>query len=297
MTTGVVQAILDKQEWLDGLSDAIQPLVTNLFSSGGEGGRVVKDLLNGVWLGHPLHPLLTDVPVGAWTMTELLDFASALQGDHPGLDAAADITLAAGIAAALAAAVTGITDWSDIDMKGSARRMGLAHGLINVVGLTFNLGSLALRAGGNGRNRGAARALSAAGYMVSAAAAFIGGELVFNLGQAVNRTAWVSGPKKFADIASADQLSEGKMVKADYKGRPIVLLKHDDGIHAFEGTCPHMGCGLWSGTLDGHIVTCPCHGSQFDVTDGRLVHGPATAPVPTYEVREREGRVEVRLSS
>jgi nitrite reductase/ring-hydroxylating ferredoxin subunit/uncharacterized membrane protein len=297
MQTGVVQAIVDKQEWLNGLSDAIQPLVRNAFSSGGEAGHMVKDLLNGVWLGHPLHPLLTDVPVGAWTMTELLDFLSAWQGDDPGLDAAADITLAAGIVAALGAAVTGLTDWSDIDTNGPPRRMGLAHGLINVVGLTLDLGSLALRVGGNGRNRGAARALSAVGYTVAAAAAYIGGDLVFNLGQAVNRTAWVSGPKKFADVASSDQLSEGQMVKVDYKGRPIVLLKHDDGTHAFEGTCPHMGCGLWSGKLDGHIVTCPCHGSQFDVTNGRLVHGPATAPVPSYEVREREGRVEVRLRS
>jgi nitrite reductase/ring-hydroxylating ferredoxin subunit/uncharacterized membrane protein len=294
MTTGVVQEIVDRQEWLDGLASAIQPLVRNAFSTGGEAGHMVKDLLNGVWLGHPVHPMITDVPVGAWTITELLDFLSAARGDDPGLDAAADISLAAGILAALGAAVTGITDWSDVDMAGTQQRMGLSLGLINVLGLTLDLGSLALRAGGRGRNRGAARALSAAGYMVAATAAYLGGDLVFSLGQAVNRNAWVSGPKKYTGLASTDQLSEGKMVKVDYKGRPIVLLKHDDGIHAFEGTCSHMGCGLWSGKLEGHIVTCPCHGSQFDVTDGSLVHGPATAPVPSYEVREHDGRIEIR---
>jgi nitrite reductase/ring-hydroxylating ferredoxin subunit/uncharacterized membrane protein len=294
MATGIVQAIVDRQKWLDDLSDAVQPLVSSAFSSGGEAGHVVKDLLNGVWLGHPLHPVITDVPVGAWTLTELLDLISAARGDDPGLDAASDISLAAGIVAALGAAVTGITDWSDVG--GSQRRMGLAHGLINVVGLTLNLGSLALRSTGNPRNRGASRVLSAAGYLVSATAAYVGGELVYGLGQAVNRDAWVDGPEKYTDVASVDELPDGEMVKVELDGRPIVLLKHEDGTHAFEGTCPHFGCGLWDGKLEGHILTCPCHGSQFDVTDGTLVHGPATAPVPSYEVRVRKGRVEVRLS-
>src|SRR5947209_17369997 len=115
MASGVVQSLVDRQEWLNGLGDAIQPLVRNAFSSGGEAGHQVKDLLNGVWLGHPLHPMLTDVPVGAWTITELLDLLSASRGGDQGLDTAADISLVAGILAALGAAVTGITDWSDVD--------------------------------------------------------------------------------------------------------------------------------------------------------------------------------------
>ena len=293
MATGIAQAIVDRQQWLDDLSDAVQPIINNAFSSGGEAGHVVKDFLNGVWLGHPLHPVITDVPIGAWTMTELLDLLSAARGDDPGLDMAADITLGAGIVAAVGAAVTGITDWSDVG--GSHRRMGMAHALINVAGLTLDIGSLALRTGGNGRNRGAARALSAGGYLLTALAAYVAGELVFNLGQAINRDAWVAGPDKFTDVASTNDLVDGQMVKSEVEGRPIVLLKHDDGIHAFEGTCPHYGCSLWEGKLNDHVVTCPCHGSQFDVTTGKLVHGPATAPVPSYEVRQRKGRVEVRL--
>ena len=147
--------MVDRQPWLDDISDAIQPLVNSAFSNSGEAGRMVKDLLNGVWLGHPLHPVITDVPIGAWTISELLDFASAARGDDPGLDAASDIALGAGILAAVGAAVTGITDWSDTG--GTHRRMGMAHALLNVGGLTLNLGSLALRMGGG---RGAARVLS-----------------------------------------------------------------------------------------------------------------------------------------
>jgi nitrite reductase/ring-hydroxylating ferredoxin subunit len=293
MATGIAQAIIDRQQWLDGLSDAIQPLVNKAFSSGGETGHVVKDLLNGVWLGHPLHPVITDVPIGAWTMTELLDLLSATRGGDHALDSASDVTLGAGIVAALGAAVTGITDWSDVG--GSHRRLGMAHALLNVVGLTLNVGSLALRAGGNGGARGAARALSAAGYLTTAVAAYVAGELVFGKGMAINRQAWVDGPEKYTDAASEGDLEDGKMVKVDVDGVAVVLLKHEDGTHAFAGTCPHYGCGLWEGELDGHVVTCPCHGSQFDVSTGALVHGPATSPIATYDVQRREGRIRVRL--
>ncbi len=293
MATGIVQAIVDRQKWLDDLADRIQPLVNQAFSSGGEAGHVVKDFLNGVWLGHPLHPVITDVPIGAWTMTELLDLLSAAGGDDPALDRAADLTLGAGIVAALGAAVTGITDWSDVG--GSHRRMGLLHGLINAAGLGMNIASLGLRLGGNPRSRGLARGLSAGGYITAALAAYVAGELVFNLGMAVSRNAWVSRPDRFTDVAPVDDLPEGQMVQFEVDGQPVVLIKHPDGIHAFSGTCSHYGCDLWEGRLNDHVVTCPCHGSQFDVRDGSVVHGPATAPVPAYEVRTRNGRVQVRL--
>ena len=172
--------------------------------------------------------------------------------------------------------------------------MGAAHGLINVAGLTLSLGSLALRAGGK-RNRGLARTLSAGGYIISAVAAFLGGELVFSMGTAVNRNAWVEKPTKFVDITAVDDLQDGKMQKFTAGGSPVVIVKHADGIHAFGGTCSHLGCDLWRGKLEGHVVTCECHGSQFDITDGHLVHGPATAPVPSYEIQQQEGRLKVRL--
>lgn len=291
MATGIVGSLIEQQKWIDELSDKVQPVISNLFNNAGEGGKSIKDLLNGVWLGHPLHPMLTDVPIGAWTMTELLDVISASLGDDEGLDRAADITLAAGLLTAVPTILSGLTDWSDT--SGEQRRLGAAHALVNAGGITLQLGSLALR--GNRRTRGLARFLSASGYMINAAAAYIAGELIFKLGQAVNREAWVSGPKKFTDVAAEADLQPGKMARFDVKNQPIVLLKHDDGIHAFHGTCTHAGCGLWSGELDGHVVTCPCHGSQFDVIDGSVLHGPATAPVATYEVQQTEGRIQVRL--
>jgi nitrite reductase/ring-hydroxylating ferredoxin subunit/uncharacterized membrane protein len=291
MATGIVESLIEQQKWIDELSEKVQPVINDLFNNAGENGRSIKDLLNGVWLGHPLHPMLTDVPVGAWTMTQFLDLVSMALGDDEGLDRAADLTLAAGLVAAVPTIISGLTDW--VDTVGTQRRMGAAHALVNAGGVTLQLASLALR--GSGRGRGFARFLSASGYIINAAAAYVGGELVFSLGRGVNRDAWVSGPKKFTDVAAEADLQPGKLTKFDVRKQPIVLLKDDDGIHAFNGTCPHEGCGLWDGELQGHIVTCPCHGSQFDVTDGSLIHGPATAAVPSYEVQLADGRIQVRL--
>jgi len=294
MSTGVVQSIVDRQKWLDEGSDAIQPVINNAFSNAGEGGRVVKDFLNGVWLGHPLHPVITDVPIGAWTMTALLDLLSAARGGDEGLDRASDVTLGAGIAAALGAAVTGIVDWSDVG--GSHRRLGMAHALLNVGALALSVSSLGLRMGGNKRSRGTARVLSTGGYIVTALSAYVAGELVFNLGQAINRNAWTSGPDNFTDLAAADEIATGRMHHYDVDGEAVVVVRDEHGIHAFGGICSHYGCGLWEGKLDGHTVTCGCHGSQFDITTGDLIHGPATAPVPSYETRAVEGRLQVRMA-
>src|SRR5690242_8165677 len=115
MATGIAQEIVEQQKWLDDVANVVQPIIHDAFSNAGETGHMVKDLLNGVWLGHALHPVITDVPIGAWTITQLLDLVSAARGDDPGLDAASDVALGAGIVAALGAAITGLTDWSDID--------------------------------------------------------------------------------------------------------------------------------------------------------------------------------------
>jgi nitrite reductase/ring-hydroxylating ferredoxin subunit/uncharacterized membrane protein len=294
MSTGVVQSIVDRQKWLDEVSDAIQPVINNAFSNAGEGGRVVKDFLNGVWLGHPLHPVITDVPIGAWTMTALLDFLSAAKGGDEGLDRASDVTLGAGIAAAVAAAVTGIVDWSDVG--GSHRRMGMAHAVLNVGALCLSLTSMGLRMGGNKHSRGMARVLSTGGYLITAASAYVAGELVFNLGQAINRNAWTYGPEKFTELAPIDEIAAGRMHHYDVDGEAVVVVRDEHGVHAFGGICSHYGCGLWEGKLKGHTVTCGCHGSQFDIVTGDLIHGPATAPVPSYETRTVEGRLQVRMA-
>lgn len=291
MAKGFVEKMLDQQPRIDSVADVVQPMINGLFNNSGAAGRAAKDALNGVWLGHPLHPVITDVPIGAWTTAQVLDLASAARGDDAGLDAASDLALGLGIVAAVGAAVTGFTDWSEIG--GAPRRLGLVHGLINTVGLACNLGSLALRL--RGGDRGLARGLSATGYVIAGVAAYIGGDLVYKVGQSVNRDAWVEGPEEWTDAAAAADLADGALHRYDVAGARIVLIRHPDGIHAVAGTCPHVGGPLWEGTLEDHCLTCPWHGSQFDIRDGRLLHGPSTYPIPSYEVREQGGRILIRL--
>ena len=114
-----------------------------------------------------------------------------------------------------------------------------ASPVLNAVSLVFYLGSLALRL--NGGDRARARTLSATGYLISATAAYVGGDLVFATGQAVNRNAWVDGPEDYTDLAASQDLADGKMHKYDLDGKAVVLLRDDDGLHAFNGTCPHLG--------------------------------------------------------
>ena len=295
MAKGVTEQIIESQAWLDDVAEVVQPPINAAFEAGGEAGRVAKDFLHGVWLGHPLHPVLTDIPIGAWTMAQVFDVASIAQGGDKSLDQAADIALGVGIVAAVGAATTGIADWSEARQAGTLRRMGLAHGLLNAAGLTLNIVSLLMRQKNSGGQRRVARAFSAAGYLTSATAAYVAGELVYNHGMAVSRNAFVEEQEHFRDVADVRELDDGKMRSYDVGDTRVALVKHEDGIHAFGAVCSHMGCDLAEGDLDGHTVTCNCHGSQFDIRDGSLIHGPATDPVPGFDVKTQIGRVLVRV--
>ena len=246
-----------------------------------------------MWLGHPLHPVITDVPIGGWTIAQVLDIASAAKGGDKNLDKAADIALGLGMLAAPAVIITGFADWSE--SEGKQRRVGLVHAFFNFVGNNFTLISVIMRLTGT-KKRGLARALSATGYLSSSLAAYIAGELVYKLGMGVSRNAWVEGPEGFTDVADAHDLDDGKMHRFEVDGSPVVLVKHGDGIHAFGATCSHFGCDLSEGKLDDaeHTVTCACHGSQFSIEDGSVKHGPATDPVPAYETKEMIGRIYAR---
>jgi hypothetical protein len=165
---GIVHT-LGQQEWLGPLADTLQQAVGGAFGAMGPGGQSVKDFLHGVWLGHPLHPALTDLPVGAWTVALALDALESLSGRDE-LGPGADAAVALGLAGAVGAAVTGITDWRDTDDP--ARRAGLVHGLLNTAAALLYTASMAQRCGGD---RAAGRGYAALGYAVAAASAYIGG--------------------------------------------------------------------------------------------------------------------------
>ncbi len=285
--------LIDGQAWLDNAGDVIQPKVLDTFKAAGEVGSTVKNILHGKWLGHPLHPIITDVPVGAWTTAAVLDCLELCGSKE--FKNGADAAVVIGLAGAAGAAVTGITDWSGT--TAIERKVGLAHGLLNMGATVMYLTSIFLRK--KKSTRGAGIALSMLGYGITSVAAYLGGELVYNKQVGVNHTAVPEGyPEDFVAVLPADELNEGEKKCVRAEKVDVLLVKKLGKIYALANTCSHLGGPLAEGeiTEDG-CVRCPWHQSEFLLSDGSVKNGPATEPQPTFEVREHNGQIEVRLQS
>lgn len=254
-----------------GLMSWLQPVLT------ARGADRVMDLLHGRWLGHALHPVLTDLPIGFWTSAFVLDLVGARRS--------ARFMNVCGCVSAVGTAATGVADWTVSD--GRERRLGLLHGLLNAAGLGMQLVSLT-------SSRTGYRRWSWAGFAVSSAAAYLGGELVFGRGLMVNHDAWVAGPQEWTPVLGDADLPEGGMRAARVEGRDVLLSREGGRVSALEGACTHAGGPLHEGEARDGIVTCPWHGSRFRLADGSCVRGPATYPQLRLQARVRNGHIEVR---
>lgn len=285
--------VIERQNWLEPVENSVQGAVSKAFESAGRG---VQDALNGVWLGHPLHPVITDLPVGAWTTALVLDVAS-MAGGGRGCRDAADAAIAVGLAGSLAAAVTGLADWKDI--QGKDRRAGIVHAALNTVVASLYAGSLLARRKGACRNRARAlgQVLGTAGWAVLLASAWIGGELVYKYRDGVDQTNPIELPEDWTPLLAEADLPDGQMRRADIKGARILLVRRSNQVFAVGEACSHRGGPLAEGKLDGDCVECPWHGSVFDLKTGNVVHGPATHSQPRYDVRVKDGQIEVKLAS
>ncbi|MEJ7703842.1 MAG: non-heme iron oxygenase ferredoxin subunit [Geodermatophilaceae bacterium] len=238
-----------------------------------------------------LHPALSDLPIGLWSGTLVLD---ALGKDVPSgdgrLDPAGTLS-AAGLLAAVATVATGVTDWTVSD--GADRRMGLFHGVLNVAGVALQGASLAARVAGH---RGPARVLSATSLSVTAAAGFVGGHLVQGRAVMVNRVAGSSGPNRWVRAIADEDLPEDTLAGVEVEGRKVVLHRSNGELHALDDLCSHAAGLLSRGDVDGCVVTCPLHGSRFDLRDGHILRGPAHHPQPALPTRVRNGWIEIRGS-
>ena len=281
---------LANQPWLDAVGTPLGQAVTALFDNAGPAGRSAKNALHGVWLGHPLHPVFTDVPIGAWTTALALDVREAITGDQAA-GRAADFAVGVGLVAAAGAAITGLTDWSQTD--GRARRMGLLHGLLNVSATALIATSYALRRSGA---RTAGRACTLAGYGIATAAAYLGGNLVYRERIGVTHAA-VAEPEEFTPVLDSAALPDGSMRKATIEDGSYLIVRQHQRLHALAHPCAHLGGPLSEGTLKDGSVVCPWHGSEFNLHDGSVLSGPAPHPQPCFRARERAERVEIRKDS
>jgi nitrite reductase/ring-hydroxylating ferredoxin subunit/uncharacterized membrane protein len=293
MSEPMVDRVLRRQGWLDGPADAVQGAVGGVYGVLGRPGIFLKNVLHGTtMLRHPLHPALTDVPLGAWTAGVVADIAAQFTRAVP--PAAGDVALAVGIVGALGAALSGYTDFHET--YGTERRVALTHGLTMTVVLILELVSIWLRWAGPSGSRGLAVGIAIVALLIALAGAYLGGHLTFGFGTMVNRLAFAEGPGEFVTVGKPADFPENSMRRVQADGMPVLVVRLGGRLWAIANTCSHAGGPLDEGTLEGEVVTCPWHGSQFRMRDGQVRRGPATFGQPRLLVRELEGRVEVKLA-
>ena len=277
------EAALQRIERLEVL-DALGKKATLAFTNVVRPGRV-KDLLSGTWMGHPAHPMLTDLPIGAWASAVILDVMGN-QTTAP----TADALVGLGVLTALPTAVTGLNDLADI-VDREERTIGTAHAIGNVTAVVLYGASYLTRRRGR---RDIGTALALAGTTALTASGFLGGHLAYRKGVGVAQTAFQPRLEEWTPVLDDEALPTGKPIRVSVGGADVLLYRNDGSIYAIANRCTHRGGPLHKGKVRDAQVTCPWHLSTFALEDGSVVRGPATAPQPSYDVQTRDGRIEIR---
>ena len=277
---------------LRGLWNGTAGAMDAIFSALGRPGKLLQDFLNGTWLGHTLHAAIVDVVVGASTAALLLDVLRVAFG-VVGLEDATTWVLVLAVLSAAGSIVTGLTDFKDTAPSATDRDVAGLHGLTNIAGTALLGVSLGLRVGGS---HDAAFWVLLVGYGVISVGAYIGGHVVYKYGYMVNRNAFNRGKraKEFTPVVALVDLPEGAPTKVAFGSTAVMMVRRGDVVHALKETCSHAAGPLSEGKLDGDTITCPWHYSTFRLTDGGVVHGPASSRQPSYVARVTAGMVELQ---
>jgi nitrite reductase/ring-hydroxylating ferredoxin subunit/uncharacterized membrane protein len=274
---------LSRMEALDAPAQKIAAVVRKAIPSG-----PVKDGLSGTWLGHAFHPLMTDVPIGTWTSAVILDW---LGGRDSGKGA--QRLIGVGLAAAVPTIASGYSDWADSTLSSDdIRRVGLVHAGFNAAGTTLFLGSYLARR----RDRSATgKLLGLAAISSIGAGGWLGGHLSYKQASGVDQTALEEGPTEWTAALPETALAEGAATCAHVGDVRVLLVRQGGQVRALANRCTHRGGPLHEGEVGDGTITCPWHRSTFALDDGSVVNGPAAYPQPVYDVRSREGMLEVRV--
>jgi nitrite reductase/ring-hydroxylating ferredoxin subunit len=265
---------------------ALEPLAERLAgaTSGALDRSGSRNLLSGTWLGHALHPVLTDFADGAWMAGSFLDLLGP-RGAAP----AAQRLVGFGLLAAVPTGLTGMAEWAGTD--DNERRVGLLHAGTSTA--AFGLYACSYLARRRGKHlRGVM--LGLAGGVVAFMDGYVGGHLSLALGVGVGQTAFSSRPRNWTPAAEVEDLPEGRPTKALVNGTEIVLVRRGDLLFALADRCTYRGGELHKGEVRGEAIVCPRHGCAFRLDDGAVLAGPASIPQPCLEARNNQGRVEVR---
>jgi nitrite reductase/ring-hydroxylating ferredoxin subunit len=286
-----LMGIFDRMADVTAIDSAIEPV--RRVVQGVLKPQALKDFLHGTWLGHPLHPVLAQVPVGSWLSAGLLDAV-------PPLRPAATVLIGTGVAAAVPTALAGAADWSEQEI--GVRRVGALHATANSLALGLYVGSLVARGRGRG---GLGRALSYAGLGVATGSAAIGGHMSYaqSSGASHSVAAARALTHDWIDLGPLDDFPEGRPVLRAGAGQgsdvPLAAVRRGTHVDVFVGSCAHLSGPLAEGTVEqvggSDCLVCPWHGSAFDLTNGMPRRGPAATPQEKLEVRMEAGHVMARL--
>jgi nitrite reductase/ring-hydroxylating ferredoxin subunit len=242
-----------------------------------------RDALHGVWLGHPLHPVLAQIPIGTWLSASLLD-------TWPGNATASRRLVLAGLAASVPAALAGTADWSE--QHEQQMRVGVVHALANTTAVILYTASTLAPA--------RARGLRLAGLSAAAAAGLLGGHIAFRQSAGANQAEPVPhlvepGWHDLMPVTEIGTLAERQPAGRMLGDVPVVVIRDQGGIHVLAGRCSHLSGPLADGSYQDGCLTCPWHASAFRVTDGTVARGPATAPQPVFRTQIADGTLQVCL--
>lgn len=280
---------------LDGPSYAVETAIARPAQIAGRPAQAIGDALHGTSYGHPVHPMLVTIPIGTWTLALGLDLLAALGVRPVGTARAADVALKAGAVGAVAAAAAGLADWQHTN--GRDRRIGMVHALVNSTALALNLASIALRRRERHRE---GRLASAAGWGCMFVGGYLGGHMVYRRRIGVDHADRSPEPQDFKSVLPLAELEENRPRRVevwDENTRQtigVVLVRHKGRVQAMGARCSHMGGPLDQGWVLGGALVCPWHGSRYDLETGWPSSGPSTCPQPRYQVRLRDGIIEIR---
>ncbi|MEV5937473.1 Rieske (2Fe-2S) protein [Streptomyces sp. NPDC051994] len=246
-----------------------------------------RDVLHGRQIGHPLHPALVQVPMGAWLSAAVLDLV-------PGAGRSARLLVGVGVVSAAPTALSGWADWAE--QPPQQLRSGLVHAVSNATAIGLYAGSWRVR----GRGRPVlGRALAFAGLATAGLGGVIGGHIAFRQAAGSNKTEAVAHLVKpgWHSVGTVAELPVGRAVRRMLDTVPLFVMRSADGdFHVLADGCSHFAGPLSEGTVADGCVECPWHSSVFRLSDGMNVAGPATSPQPVFETKVTEdGLLQVRL--
>jgi nitrite reductase/ring-hydroxylating ferredoxin subunit len=254
----------------------------------------LRDLLHGVPLGHPAHPIAVLVPAGAWISAAILDFV-------PGQQRAARTLVGAGLLGVVPAAAAGITDWSMLTIK--QQRVGIVHWAANLGAVALYSASYIQRSRGK---HASGKALGLLGLGLVSGSGYLGGHLAYRQGANVLHPdepdfAEATGDRVGDDwqsIGLVDEFQEGKPSRVTLAGVDLLVLRRGLEFTVTAGGCSFCDDDLSKGKLEESdgvaTIECAQDGSVFDIGTGAVVRGPATADLPLFDALVQSGEVEIR---